>query len=1016
MPKGLGLSLTDASITNQAVVTLRHTYITAVWLRVSESRPAARGPTSRCGDRAEALSADPDVFKEPTRKRRRSDRGQRFRAFPSAEQSALKEYEKLESRTRRVLSSTYQKLIQSVFLDDSIPSGVKYLINRLLALIEQPSLDPIYIGLFGSTGAGKSSLINAIIQQEMFLPVSGESSCTSCIVQVSSGCREQYEARIHLLSDQEWKEELRQLTRFLHGTEEPGGEEEEEEAWGRDDAAEDARCKLQALYGHGAERRSYKELLRAKPKEKVPASRVITLKAEEAGELSLKLDPYIRTRPTGWEGQRVETETETQLWPLIKYVEVTLPKSELIPEGVVLVDIPGTGDFNSKRDEMWKKTIDKCSVIWVVSDIERVSGGRAHEALLHESIKACQRGFCSDVALVVTKTDKLHLPEYLSAGLFHSRSRSPSVCPPGKAGTEGSRCPELCSRGAPAGLLQTQAKLPADSKALDASPLVYTVSAQEYWQRALLSEEETEIPKLRETIRKRLLDQKRRRVTTYVTEAFGLLLLTDSFSSADTPPSEHSHLSCLRRFVDEEVQRLERAVDQCFSHLQQPLQDGVRLARASYRRILGACLARSRGNQGFHQTLKAVCLKNGVYASRTLARIDLNEALTQPIYDQIDPVFGGIFRAGKPTGLALMPHIDAFKHSLQEKMTEIGIRNGWKDDRCKKSFLIQEVSAILGGLEGHILRRKRRLYESLATSIQSDLKACYEEAAQVTGRKACERMKDILRRGVDRQVAEGMFERARERMQHQCLQLKSGLSERVKSSVASMLTLAAAPADGLYKDLAGNVARVAALDRTGHGREQQPGLTDEEKAPADRCDLRTARARARSPATSEADTQVAVCSGPFPARCRREAQGLASGMDSKAMYLHAVSDRDASSVFEEPFDGRSLSKLNLCDDGECLLGWPWVPARPGPSPPCTGSCVWPSCPERPFPRVCIFTHLSEPCMLHNEPGAAEAPGFTGLGRRGPELEEVSSCCPQSEAESGKGIRANQHVATLPGHP
>ena len=69
-------------------------------------------------------------------------------------------------------------------------------------MIEKPSLDPIYIGLFGSTGAGKSSLINAIIQQAMFLPVSGESICTSCIVQVSSGCCEQYEAKIHLLSDQ----------------------------------------------------------------------------------------------------------------------------------------------------------------------------------------------------------------------------------------------------------------------------------------------------------------------------------------------------------------------------------------------------------------------------------------------------------------------------------------------------------------------------------------------------------------------------------------------------------------------------------------------------------------------------------------------------------------------------------------------------------------------------------------------------------------------------------------------
>lgn len=73
----------------------------------------------------------------------------------------------------------------------------------------------------------------------------------------------------------------------------------------------------------------------------------------QAGELSVKLDPYIRTQRRDLDGE----SAQTQIWPLIKHVEVTLPKSELIPEGVVLVDIPGTGDFNSKRDEMWKKVI-----------------------------------------------------------------------------------------------------------------------------------------------------------------------------------------------------------------------------------------------------------------------------------------------------------------------------------------------------------------------------------------------------------------------------------------------------------------------------------------------------------------------------------------------------------------------------------------------------------------------------------------------------------------------------------
>ncbi|OWK01002.1 hypothetical protein Celaphus_00018217 [Cervus elaphus hippelaphus] len=63
-------------------------------------------------------------------------------------------------------------------------------------------------------------------------------------------------------------------------------------------------------------------------------------------------------------------------------------------------------------------------------------------------------------------------------------------------------------------------------------------------------------------------------------------------------------------------------------------------------------------------------------------------------------------------------------------------------------------------------------------------------------------MKDVLRRGVDRQVAEGMFERAQERMQHQFQQLKNGITEKVKGSIATMLTLASSPGDGLYKELA----------------------------------------------------------------------------------------------------------------------------------------------------------------------------------------------------------------------
>lgn len=41
-------------------------------------------------------------------------------------------------------------------------------------------------------------------------------------------------------------------------------------------------------------------------------------------------------------------------------------------------------------------------------------------------------------------------------------------------------------------------------------------------------------------------------------------------------------------------------------------------------------------------------------------------------------------------------------------------------------------------------------------------------------------------------------------------------------------------------------------------------------------------------------------------------------MENKAMYLHTFGERENGSVFEEPFEGRNLSKLNLCEDGESM--------------------------------------------------------------------------------------------------
>ncbi|XP_053896071.1 nuclear GTPase SLIP-GC-like [Malaclemys terrapin pileata] len=719
-----------------------------------------------------------DINESPAKKKRSLDT---YRAFVPKEQEFLKTYETMESTVRKVLNTTYEKLTNSLS-QDNISDEIKYLKNRLLTLKEKSSLDPIYIGLFGSTGAGKSSLFNAIIEQQFFLPVSGSQACTSCIVQVSSSRSKNYEAKIHLLSLQEWKEELKNLVELVR---KPGEEEEEEEEGKGEDDVGEAVQKLQALYGRDAEKRPYEDLLRAKPLVNIPPAKCIRLEGAQAKELSDKLDPYVRCQSDKDEEEAAleEEKAKMRLWPLIKYMEVTIPKSDMIPEGVVFMDIPGTGDFNSKRDEMWKESINKCSVIWIISDIERAVGAKVHEVLLKESIKAYQGGMCSDIALVVTKSDKLHLKEYLRERKEKHKpieTRHDAILER-NASVKGKKIKGMKTK--------LGGILPSDSEILNKADLVYTVSAKEYWREKYMNKEETEIPKLRKYIRNIFLKEKKKLLMDYVTEALSIVLLAENFNSTrDTV--NHYQQSGLEGFVEDKIEALEKEIEKCFAQLEQPLNEGVKQAKLSHQKAFSRLLTRDTGYQGFHMTLKAVCQKNGVYASRVFARIDLNSALAQPIYDKIDSMFANIFRIQKGTRASLKPCLDMFKDSVQEKIREVGKKSPVTSENCKLNFFIEETNIILRTLEREILKKKMAVYQSLPLSIQSDLKPYYEEAAKIQGPRSCQRMQNILKENIEKETAVGMFEKAKEKMKMQLQELKDSVVTKLQTDISTMLKLA----------------------------------------------------------------------------------------------------------------------------------------------------------------------------------------------------------------------------------
>ncbi|XP_075770616.1 nuclear GTPase SLIP-GC-like [Pelodiscus sinensis] len=730
------------------------------------------------------------TYEPPAKKRRTADRpGTGLLGDPT-----MIIYETLEEEARGLLKNLYEKLCK--FLPEgNMWDGLKYLKDRLTTLKESSSLDPICIGLLGNTGTGKSSLLNAIIERQFFLPTSGYQACTSCMVQVSSGRGQNYEAKIHLLSEEEWREELKNLVEVVGNPDE------------KDSDVDEAGQKLRALYGKNAETRPYEELLRAKPLIPIPPSRCVVLKDEQAEKLCAKLDPYVRSQRDEEEpGPDAEKALE-RLWPLVKYVEVKIPKSDVIPEGVVFVDIPGTGDYNSKRDDMWKESIKKCSVIWVISDIKRILGEKGHEQLLAEGIKAYQGGMCRDLALVVTQSDNLNLGEYKR----ERKVKNKSIRNKHDAIIERNTTVKL-EKGSQM-KVKLQKNLESDLELLKNPDLVYTVSAEEYWEGKYLTKEETEIPKLRARVRTVYHKEKKKQLEGYMSEVHSAVLLAQNNFTKEAMDLYQQRE--LESFMEGKIEDLEKETEKCFAQLEQLLHRGLEEAKFCHAEVLPQLISRNtnrNSNQGFHRTLKALCQKNGVYMSPTFGYLDLNTALAQPIYDAINPVFAEIFRrddpclaqaAGTPSSqrASLRPCLDKFRTSVQAKIRDVRQTRAVTSDTWKIKFLIQETNIILSLLERKILQRKIDIYSSLVQSIQSHLRPHYEVAAQLKGPGSFQRMKKILQENIERETKDRMFDNEIEKMNKQLQDLKDKIKMQLQKAISMMFKVAPFHWEELTKEL-----------------------------------------------------------------------------------------------------------------------------------------------------------------------------------------------------------------------
>ncbi|KAK1224423.1 hypothetical protein PQX77_012719 [Marasmius sp. AFHP31] len=246
------------------------------------------------------------------------------------------------------------------------------------------------IAVCGGTGAGKSSLLNAVLQENI-LPTSGMSACTGVVTEIGYREKPGIEAEIEFLTEDEWRTEISVLRDDLGRM---SASAHRKLKLDQNTPAGIAWHKLRAVYPALApekiEKMSTEQIVALRPDVSSALGSTQKVIAENAESFSQIMPRYINSQRSS--DSTCGESAEVTYWPIIRVVKIRC-NSPCLATGAVLVDLPGmsapscVGDTNIARSNVCSSYMKNARYIWVVAPITRAVDDKIARDLFGEAFK-----------------------------------------------------------------------------------------------------------------------------------------------------------------------------------------------------------------------------------------------------------------------------------------------------------------------------------------------------------------------------------------------------------------------------------------------------------------------------------------------------------------------------------------------------------------------------------------------------------------------------------------------------